>query len=111
MSFRTNESQQISLFDCFNVLTPREQKVLLNSWAKVFAEEVFPTIDEERFSVLYSDKAWAYYNCFVIFKTRNSNRMIYKKPGNGLEIYSKRIKSCRIRYGSFLCGLQDIILS
>ena len=57
MSFRTNESQQISLFDCFNVLTPREQKVLLNSWAKVFAEEVFPTIDEERFSVLYSDKA------------------------------------------------------
>lgn len=57
MSFRTNESQQISLFDSFNVLTPREQKVLESSWAKVFADEVFPTIDEERFSVLYSDKA------------------------------------------------------
>ena len=57
MSFRTNESQQISLFDSFNALTPREQNVLENSWAKVFADEVFPTIDEERFSVLYSDKA------------------------------------------------------
>ena len=57
MSFRSNESQQISLFDSFNVLTAREQKVLENSWAKVFADEVFPTIDEERFSVLYSDKA------------------------------------------------------
>lgn len=57
MSFRINESQQISLFDSFNILTPREQKVLMDSWAKVFADEVFPTIDEKRFAVLYSDKA------------------------------------------------------
>ena len=27
------------------------------SWAKIFADKVFPAIDEERFSVLYSDKA------------------------------------------------------
>lgn len=27
------------------------------SWAKVFADEIFPAIDEKRFSVLYSDKA------------------------------------------------------
>ena len=57
MSFRANDSQQLSLFDSFNVLTEREQKALTRSWAKVFAEEIFPTIDEERFAVLYSDKA------------------------------------------------------
>ena len=58
MSFHTNDSQQISMFDSFNLLTEREQKALVKSWAKVFAEEIFPTIDEERFSVLYSaDKA------------------------------------------------------
>lgn len=57
MSFRPNESQQLSIFDCSNVLTPREQKALNNSWAGVFAEEIFPNIDEKRFSVLYSDKA------------------------------------------------------
>ena len=57
MSFRTNDVEQISLFDSFNNLTPREQKALENSWAKVFAEEVFPKIDEKPFAVLYSDKA------------------------------------------------------
>lgn len=58
MSFRTNDSQQISMFDSFNLLTEREQRALIKSWAKVFAEEIFPTIDEERFAVLYSaDKA------------------------------------------------------
>ena len=57
MSFRKNESQQLSLFDSFHGLTEREQKALEKSWAKLFAEEVFPTINEERFSVLYSDKA------------------------------------------------------
>lgn len=56
MSFSTNDSQQLSLFDSFNELTAREQKALVKSWAKVFAEEIFPTIDEERFAVLYSDK-------------------------------------------------------
>ena len=57
MSFRTNESQQLSLFDASFGLTPREQKALERSWAKVFADDIFPAIDEERFSVLYSDKA------------------------------------------------------
>ena len=56
MSFRANPSQQISMNDSLWGLTPREQKVLENSWAKVFSEDIFPNIDEERFSVLYSDK-------------------------------------------------------
>ena len=43
----------MSFTDSFSGLTAREQK----SWAKVFADEIFPAIDEKRFSVLYSDKA------------------------------------------------------
>ena len=57
MSFRPNASQQISITDSFSGLTAREQKALENSWAKVFADEIFPAIDEERFSVLCSNKA------------------------------------------------------
>ncbi len=57
MSFRKNNAQQMSLFDSTYGLTERECKALDKSWAKVFAEDVFPQIDEERFSVLYSDKA------------------------------------------------------
>lgn len=56
MSFHTNSSQQYSLTDSANNLTNREKKALENSWAKIFAEEIFPSIDEERFRVLYSDR-------------------------------------------------------
>ncbi len=47
----------MSFTDSFSGLTSREQKALEKSWAKVFADEIFPAIDEKRFSVLYSDKA------------------------------------------------------
>ena len=57
MSFKTNDVEQLSFFDSFTNLTSREQKALENSWAKVFAEEVFPKIDEKPFAVLYSNKA------------------------------------------------------
>lgn len=57
MSFRENPCQQISIDDNFSRLTEREKKALEKSWAKVFADEIFPFIDEKRFSVLYSDKA------------------------------------------------------
>lgn len=56
MSFKENVYQQMSLTDSFSGLTAREQKALENSWAKIFADEIFPAIDEKRFSVLYSDK-------------------------------------------------------
>ena len=55
MSFKENAYQQISFTDSFSGLTAREQKALEKSWAKVFADEIFPAIDEKRFSVLYSD--------------------------------------------------------
>lgn len=38
-------------------LTEREMKFLEKSWAKSFADGIFPAIPEENFSVLYSDKA------------------------------------------------------
>lgn len=47
----------MTLADSFWGLTEREKKALENSWAGTFAEEIFPSIDESRFSVLYSDKA------------------------------------------------------
>jgi hypothetical protein len=55
MSFRPNQSQQLTLTDSFLQLSKRSQKVLLNSWCKDFAEIVFPAINEKRFKVLYSD--------------------------------------------------------
>ena len=57
MSFRKNDSQQMTLSDAMFGLTAREKKALEQSWAKVFADDIFPSIDEKRFSPLYSDKA------------------------------------------------------
>ena len=55
MSFKTNEYQQITLNDSFINLSPRTQKIIMNSWCKDFADIVFPAINEERFAVLYSN--------------------------------------------------------
>ena len=57
MSFKRNECQQLSFDDSIINLTDRERKALKNSWAQIFADEIFPAIDEERFAVLYSNKA------------------------------------------------------
>ncbi|MBQ9927970.1 MAG: transposase [Lachnospiraceae bacterium] len=57
MSFRSNSYQQLSLTDSIGGLTTREQKALERSWAKVFAEDIFPSIDEEPFRILYSSSA------------------------------------------------------
>lgn len=57
MSFRQNQSQQVTFSDAYWGLTDREKKALERSWAKVFAEDIFPNINEEPFEVLYSDKA------------------------------------------------------
>ena len=57
MAFVANNIQQMALTDSIFHLTEREQKFLEQSWSKVFADGVFPAIDEAIFSVLYSDKA------------------------------------------------------
>lgn len=57
MSFKPNDCQQLTFQDSLWGLTDREKRMLEKSWAKPFAEKIFPLIDEDRFSVLYSDKA------------------------------------------------------
>lgn len=57
MAFIANDQQQLSLGDNTFSLTEREKKFLDKSWAKVFAEKIFPAIREEEFAVLYSSKA------------------------------------------------------
>ena len=57
MAFVINDSQQLTLTDNTFHLTERKKRFLEKSWAKTFADKVFPAIDEDIFSVLYSDKA------------------------------------------------------
>lgn len=58
MSFVLNDAstQQMSFFDAYDTLTTREKKFLEKSWAKYFAEHIFPKIDEKPYAVLYSEK-------------------------------------------------------
>ncbi|GAU78628.1 transposase [Fusibacter sp. 3D3] len=55
MSFKSNQTQQLTLEDHFLASSSRTQKFVLNSWAKGFSEIVFPAINEDRFAILYSD--------------------------------------------------------
>ena len=57
MAFTLNESQQLTLDDSFLNLDERTKKFVNKSWAKNFAEIIFPAINEKRFSILYSDNA------------------------------------------------------
>ena len=49
MAFVSNNSQQLSLMDSTFNLTERERKFLEKSWAKAFADKIFPAINEELF--------------------------------------------------------------
>jgi len=55
MAFVENTYQQISIEDSFLNLSERTKKFILNSWAKPFADIIFPEINEKRFAVLYSN--------------------------------------------------------
>lgn len=55
MAYQTNSSAQISMDDSFEGLTDRQKKATLKSWAKGFADQVFPVIDNAAFNVLYKD--------------------------------------------------------
>jgi hypothetical protein len=48
MAFVLNsaDTKQLSFCDSFNFGTAREQRFLEKSWAKPFAEIIFPAIDE-----------------------------------------------------------------
>ena len=55
MSFHLNNAQQMAINDSLLSLTEREMKHLKGSWAETFSKKIFPFIEEDRFSVLYSD--------------------------------------------------------
>lgn len=57
MSFSLNTSSQLTIFDPYFGLTPREQKFLDKSWAKYFSEYIFPKIDEKPYAVLYDQSS------------------------------------------------------
>jgi len=57
MSFAKNTLQQLSFNDSLLTLTDRERKFLEKSWAHTFRENVFPKIDEDLFSILYTNLA------------------------------------------------------
>lgn len=48
--------EQVTLFNSMAGLTEREKRFLEKSWAKPFAEYIFPAIDETPFAVLYSNR-------------------------------------------------------
>ena len=53
--YKANEAQQMSIYDSYLKLPGYIRKVVDKSWAGDFAEHIFPKINEERFSVLYSE--------------------------------------------------------
>ena len=57
MSFKTNQFQQISLFDQLAFLSSRRLDRLKNSWAQTFSDHIFSRIDESVFAQLYSPNA------------------------------------------------------
>jgi hypothetical protein len=56
MGFTAGTSEQISLNDRINHLTPRERRILNKSWAKAFGDEIFPMIDGTKFNKLYCEE-------------------------------------------------------
>jgi hypothetical protein len=59
MSFKKNESQQLSLADTYMSQSERTKRYLDKSWAAGFSSLLFPQINEDRFSVLYSKQKFS----------------------------------------------------
>lgn len=55
MSFRSNNYQQFSLSDQLYFLSDRKRRMLDRSWARIFSDQVFTSIDELIFAPLYSE--------------------------------------------------------
>lgn len=54
--FRANDAQQMRMDDSYLRLPEHVRRLVDRSWARDFAEIVFPAINEERFAVLYSQE-------------------------------------------------------
>ena len=53
--YRKNDVQQLSLDDSMYNLIQRELSMLKKSWPYDFGNKIFPLINEDSFSVLYSE--------------------------------------------------------
>ena len=54
MVFRINQDQQANFFDEGSFLTNRKQTMLKRSWSKLFADKIFPKINEKPYKNIYS---------------------------------------------------------
>jgi hypothetical protein len=52
----SKKGRQINIDDPYHSFPKYVREALHNSWAEYFFEHIFRSIDESRFSVLYSDK-------------------------------------------------------
>ena len=101
--FQTNtKHQQRKMFSAVDQLPKTARKLLERSWAKIFYDEYFSKIDENEFSVLYSDKKSrpnTPVNILMGFETL--------KSGFGWsdeELYNHFLFDLQVRYA---LGLQD----
>ena len=54
--YRPNKSEQINIFDNAYGIDERAEKILKEEWPGYFRENIFVKIDEDKFSVLFSEK-------------------------------------------------------
>lgn len=61
MSFRPNPPsfQQLSLFDGYRMLSDKKRRMLEDSWAPIFREEIYAKIDEEPYRQLFEEEGSA----------------------------------------------------
>ena len=79
LSFKSNDSQQITLNDALFGPTDREKRMLEKSLAKPFAEKIFTKIDESLFACLYSDKTLSHFRkrCYT-YELATGTALIYE---------------------------------
>ena len=104
--FRKNEEhKQSRMFTAVDQLPPTARKKLESSWASIFYEEFFKRLDEEVFSVLYSEKKSRPnipVNILVGFETL--------KSGFGWsdeELYNHFLFDLQVRYALGLHGFDE----
>jgi len=74
MSFHLNNAQKMAINDSLLSLTEREMKHLKGSWAETFSKKIFPSIDEDRFNVLYSNNpANVYFGLLILREIFNQS--------------------------------------
>lgn len=54
MAFKVNKEEQTNFFDEGQFLSDREKSFMKNSWFQIFADNIFPHINEQPYEVIYS---------------------------------------------------------